>query len=486
MFYYIALLLTALIFILVGIAGAEPYAYITNQRDNTVSVIDINTNTVAATVYGFNSPYGVVVTPDGSKVYVTNQADNTVSVINTTTNTVISTVPVGSYPTGIAVSPDGTNVYVANYYSNTVSVINTATDSVYNTLNVGAQPEGVVVSPNGANLYVANYNSNTVYQINTATNIITNVVGVGCQLYGIAVTPDGTKLYVTCYGNNNVYVISTVSFNVLAAPYVGAQPEGVAVSPNGANVYVANYNSNTVSIINTATNNVNNVGVGNGPASFGKFIEKLTPIINWSKPANITYGTALSSTQLDASASDPISGTTVPGTFVYNPPAGTLLNAGTQLLNTIFMPTDTVNYNSASASVLINVLTNPGNSNGNGVTFTNWGNNNVYIINPATNNLEAAASVGYMSSSPWQFWSSPVVPTITWNNPANINYGTALSSIQLDATSSVPGTFVYAPPAGTVLGVGTQALNAFFTPNDLVHYTNTSASVWINVVNNPT
>jgi len=360
MFYYIALLLTALIFILVGIAGAEPYAYITNQRDNTVSVIDINTNTVAATVYGFNSPYGVVVTPDGSKVYVTNQADNTVSVINTTTNTVISTVPVGSYPTGIAVSPDGTNVYVANY------------------------------------------------------------------------------------------------------------------------------NSITVSIINTATNNVNNMGVGNGPASFGKFIEKLTPIINWSKPADITYGTALSSTQLDASASDPISGATVPGTFVYNPPAGTLLNAGTQLLNTIFMPTDTVNYNSASASVLINVLTNLGNSNGNGVTFTNWGNNNVYIINPATNNLEAAASVGYMSPSPGQFWSSPVVPTITWNNPANINYGTALSSIQLDATSSVPGTFVYALPAGTVLGVGTQALNAFFTPNDLVHYTNTSASVWINVVNIPT
>ena len=360
MFYYIALLLTALIFILVGIAGAEPYAYITNQRDNTVSVIDINTNTVAATVYGFNSPYGVVVTPDGSKVYVTNQADNTVSVINTTTNTVISTVPVGSYPTGIAVSPDGTNVYVANY------------------------------------------------------------------------------------------------------------------------------NSITVSIINTATNNVNNMGVGNGPASFGKFIEKLTPIINWSKPADITYGTALSSTQLDASASDPISGATVPGTFVYNPPAGTLLNAGTQLLNTIFMPTDTVNYNSASASVLINVLTNLGNSNGNGVTFTNWGNNNVYIINPATNNLEAAASVGYMSSSPGQSWSSPVVPTITWNNPANINYGTALSSIQLDTTSSVPGTFVYAPPARTVLGVGTQALNAFFTPNDLVHYTNTSASVWINVVNNPT
>ena len=36
-------------------------------------------------------------------------------------------------------------------------------------------------------------------------------------------------------------------------------------------------------------------------------------------------------------------------------------------------------------------------------------------------------------------------PTITWVNPANITSGTALSGTQLDATASVPGTFVYTP-----------------------------------------
>ena len=221
------------------------------------------------------------------------------------------------------------------------------------------------------------------------------------------------------------------------------------------------------------------MSVGNIPASFGQFIGKPAPTVTWNNPADIVYGTLLNSTQLDATSS-------VPGTFIYTPASGTVLGVGTQTLNAFFTPIDIINYTTKSASVSINVLTNPGNFCGNGMTFTNWGNNNVYIINPATNNLEAAASVGYMSPSPGQFWSSPVVPTITWNNPANINYGTALSSIQLDATSSVPGTFVYAPPAGTVLGVGTQTLNAFFTPNDLVHYTNTSASVWINVVNIPT
>ena len=43
-------------------------------------------------------PYGVAVTPDGSRVYIANQSSNNVSVIDTTTNTVTATVPVGSDP----------------------------------------------------------------------------------------------------------------------------------------------------------------------------------------------------------------------------------------------------------------------------------------------------------------------------------------------------------------------------------------------------
>jgi len=64
--------------------------------------------------------------------------------------------------------------------------------------------------------------------------------------------------------------------------------------------------------------------------------------------------------------------------------------------------------------------------------------------------------------------NSPVstTPAITWPAPAAIQYGTALSSAQLDATANYPGTFTYSPAAGTVLGAGTQTLTATFTPSD--------------------
>ena len=73
-------------------------------------------------------------------------------------------------------------------------------------------------------------------------------------------------------------------------------------------------------------------------------------------------------------------------------------------------------------------------------------------------------------------------PTITWANPADITYGTALSGTQLDATASVPGTFVYTPAAGTVFNAGSgQTLHVDFTPADTATYNNASKDVTINV-----
>lgn len=90
----------------------------------------------------------------------------------------------------------------------------------------------------------------------------------------------------------------------------------------------------------------------NAPASgdVSIIIAKATPTITWNNPADIVYGTALSATQLNATAS-------VPGSLIYSPSSGTLLSAGmNQPLLASFTPTDTTNYNSASKTVQINVL----------------------------------------------------------------------------------------------------------------------------------
>ncbi|MDQ6786687.1 MAG: hypothetical protein M3033_07730 [Acidobacteriota bacterium] len=83
-------------------------------------------------------------------------------------------------------------------------------------------------------------------------------------------------------------------------------------------------------------------------------IAKAAPVINWTNPADIIYGTALGGTQLNATAS--FQSAPLTGNFAYTP-AGGVLNAGmNQTLSVNFTPTDAANFNPASATVSINVL----------------------------------------------------------------------------------------------------------------------------------
>ncbi len=92
------------------------------------------------------------------------------------------------------------------------------------------------------------------------------------------------------------------------------------------------------------------------------------------------------------------------------------------------------------------------------------------------------ASIGAVASNSVQSVWQRVTPTISWMKPADVTFGTALGNGQLDASSSVPGTFTYNPGAGTVLAVGAnQSLSATFTPTDSVTYNVGNASTTINV-----
>jgi len=78
-------------------------------------------------------------------------------------------------------------------------------------------------------------------------------------------------------------------------------------------------------------------------------------------------------------------------------------------------------------------------------------------------------------------------PVLRWANLAHITYGTALDGTQLDATTTVPGSFAYTlaagtVAAGTVLSAGDgQTLSVTFTPTDTADYNSVTATASINV-----
>jgi YVTN family beta-propeller protein len=255
------------------------HAYVTVFFDHTVWVIDTASNTVAGTPIPVVDPQGVAITPDGTRAYVTNNSGtllDTVTVIDTASNTVVGAgIPVPFGPYGIAITPDGKHAYVTSFNSNTVSVIDTASNTVVATVAVGSRSLGVAVTPDGKRAYVANRDSNNVSVIDTATDTVVATVTVGSGPFGVAIAPDGKRAYVTNAISNNVSVIDTATNTVEAATIpVGLGPTGVTVTPDGKHAYVANtgigIGSNTVSVIDTATNTVvATVTVGNGPFGVG-------------------------------------------------------------------------------------------------------------------------------------------------------------------------------------------------------------------------
>jgi gliding motility-associated-like protein len=247
--------------------------YISNSAGSSVSVISTANNNVVSTIVVGLQPNALCISPDGGRVYVSNSRSNTVSVINTATNLVTATVFVGKTPFGIALSPDGSRLFVVNSADNTVSVVNTATNAIISTIQAGSSPYGIAVSPDGGRIYVANENANTLAVFNTATNVQLATIAVGTGPYAVAVSPDGSLVYVSDLYSNAVSVISAVNYQVIANIHVGGGPGGISVSSDGGELYVANTTDNTVSVINTATNTViSTIPVGYTPIAFGNFI----------------------------------------------------------------------------------------------------------------------------------------------------------------------------------------------------------------------
>jgi sugar lactone lactonase YvrE len=310
--------------------------------------------------------------------------------------------------------PNGT---VASSYSQTISATGGSGSYTY-AVTAGSLPAGLSLnSSTGALTGTPTAAATSTFTI-TATDTMTTGSGApytGSQAYSLVVNK-GT---------------ATVTLTNLSQTYTGSPLAATATTnPTGLSV-VLTYNG--ISTIPTTAGTYTVVATINdsnyqGSTTGTLIISRAQPVVTWATPAAITYGTALSATQLNASAG------AISGTFAYSPVAGTVLNAGAnQTLSVTFTPTNATDYTIATQAVQITV--------------------------------------------------NKAQPTITWATPAAIPYGTALSATQLDASAgAVAGTFVYSPPAGTVLNAGAnQTLSVTFTPTNTTDYTTAVQTVQITV-----
>ena len=345
------------------------------------------------------------------------------------------------------------------------------------------------------------------------------ILDAGTQQLSVAFTPSDNR-YDTVTASVTIQVLRATQVITWSSPapiiygtpisatQLNAQVAVIGPSPAGRLAYTVPLGSvlpagpaQTLTVIAVATQNYDSVA-----ASVTIDVLKATPVVTWPPPALIVYGTPLSATQLDAAAN-------VPGTFAYTPAVGTILNAGaSQTLQVVFTPTDVQDYTTGSLSVPLTVtkanqtitwpnpadivygtLLSPvqldatvsvvGPASAGALTYTPPVGTLLQAGAGQTLAVAAAETPNYNSATATaQLTVQKAKPVLTWANPAGIVYGTALSNTQLDATADVPGAFVYAPPAGTILNGGpAQTLSASFTPADTHNYENGTVTTTLDV-----
>jgi PKD repeat protein len=167
-------------------------------------------------------------------------------------------------------------------------------------------------------------------------------------------------------------------------------------------------------------------------------VSMIAPVVTWTNPAAITYGTALSSTQLDATAN-------VPGSSAYAPASGTELSAGTNTLSDTFTPTDTNDYTTVTNTVSLVVSPAPLTVTASNATCQAGGPIPVFTgtITGLQNNDNITATYSSSATTNSPAGSYAIVPTLVDPNGLLVNYLAVTNDGTLTVTSAAPSAPVF-------------------------------------------
>ena len=164
--------------------------------------------------------------------YVANVGDGTVSVVDLVTLSVRATVPVGATPAGLRTHPTRAEIWGVSTDGGYVWVLDAPTDRVVARVSVGAQPFALDFSPDGREAYVTASGADTLVVIDCASRQIVGRAHTGKHPLVARVTPDAQNVLVVNRDDATVQVFNAATLALRATIPVAAAPEDVVVLQN--------------------------------------------------------------------------------------------------------------------------------------------------------------------------------------------------------------------------------------------------------------
>jgi YVTN family beta-propeller protein len=243
-------------------AAAEPAGtlLVLNKSDDTVSLVDLETKDIRATLPTGDGPHEVAVSPDGKTAVVSNYGDtqhpgNTLTVVDVPGKKVVRTIDLGNYsrPHGVAWL-QGDDVAVTVEGSKALLVVSATEGKVKQAIATDQQGSHMVaISPKHRRAFTANIGSGTTTVVDLAANKRITDVATGKGAEGIAVAPDGSEVWVTNRDANTISVVDPATLKITATLEPGEVPIRVKFTPDGTRALISNARSGDVAVFDTVT-----------------------------------------------------------------------------------------------------------------------------------------------------------------------------------------------------------------------------------------
>ncbi|PKB18263.1 YncE family protein [Flavobacterium sp. 5] len=222
----------------INIIGNEGWDYLAvdevNQHlfvshGNVVNVIDLKSDVTITTIPDTKGVHGIAIANDLNKAFISNGKDNSVTIINLKTFELIEKVKIsGVKPDAILYDSFSKKVFTYNATSKNATVIDANTNKEIKSIPLGGKPEFSVTNTKGL-IYVNIEDKNQIKTINTSTLTVVNTwsIAPGDEPSGLALDLETNRLFSVC-GNKLMIVVNALNGKIITTLPIGDGCDGVA------------------------------------------------------------------------------------------------------------------------------------------------------------------------------------------------------------------------------------------------------------------
>lgn len=221
-------------------------------RSNRTMIVDADTGRLIGEIPG-SGVHGVAIATDANRGFITNGKDNTVTIFDLKTLAVVGTAKTGNKPDAIIYDPASNHVFVCNNGSTNLTVLAPADGKFEATIEVGGAPELVAVDGKGR-LYTNLEDKNELGVVDTmALKALAHwPLAPGEGPSGVAVDAEHHRVVSVCHDSKTMEVLDTDTGKVVASLPIGAGADGAAYDSSTGNFFSPNADG-TLTVVHEAT-----------------------------------------------------------------------------------------------------------------------------------------------------------------------------------------------------------------------------------------